>query len=307
MSDDVSDQVEVTNADRVLFPEDGITKGDVVDYYRRVADTMVPQLRGRPLSLQRFPEGIGHGGFFQQEVSDHFPDWVARAEVERRGGGTVVHPVCDDARTLAYLANLGVVTLHMWTSRVRHLERPDRIVFDLDPPDDGEVAPVRDAAKQVRDVLGELDLVPFLQTSGSKGFHVVAPLRPEAGFDEVGALASDVAELIASQDPERLTVERRKAKRAGRLFLDVGRNVWAQTAVAPYSVRPKDGAPVATPIEWSELARTDPRSHTLSSVPRRLARKPDPWGSMDRDAGSYEAARERLDALMDRTGTGKAR
>jgi bifunctional non-homologous end joining protein LigD len=304
---DVSEQVEVTNADRVLFPKDGITKGQLVDYYERVADTMVPHLKGRPLSLQRFPEGIGAKGFFQQEISDHFPDWVARAEVERRGGGTVEHPVCNDARTLTYLANLGAVTLHMWTSRVGHLERPDRVVFDLDPPDDdGEVAPVRDAARRVRDLLGELGLVPFVQTSGSKGFHVVTPLEPDTGFDEVGALAGDVAELVAAQDPERLTVERRKAKRAGRLFLDVGRNVWAQTAVAPYSVRPKDGAPVATPIEWSELPRTEPRSYTLASVPRRLARKPDPWQSMERDAGSYQTARERLDALLDRARAGNA-
>jgi bifunctional non-homologous end joining protein LigD len=304
----VSDQVQVTNADRVLFPKDGITKGDLVDYYRRVADTMLPHLRDRPLSMQRFPEGIGRSGFFQQEVSDHFPDWVARAEVPRRGGGEVVHPVCNDARSLAYLANLGVVTLHTWTSRVGHLERPDRIVFDLDPPEDGgEVAPVRDAARRVRDVLDELGLAAFVQTSGSRGFHVVTPLRPEAGFDEVSALAGDVAELIASQDPERLTVERRKAKRAGRLFLDVGRNVYAQTAVAPYSVRPKDGAPVATPIEWSELPRTEPRSYTLSSVPRRLARKPDPWASMEDKPGSYQTARERLDALMERAGTAKTR
>lgn len=302
----MSDQVEVTNADRVLFPKDGITKGDLVDYYRRVADAMLPHLRDRPLSMQRFPEGIGRSGFFQQEVSNHFPDWVARAEVPRRGGGTVEHPVCDDARTLAYLANLGVVTLHTWTSRARHLERPDRVVFDLDPPDDGgEVAAVRDAARRVRDLLDELGLAAFVQTSGSRGFHVVTPLRPEAGFDEISALAGDAAELVASQDPERLTVERRKAKRAGRLFLDVGRNVYAQTAVAPYSVRPKDGAPVATPIEWSELPRTEPRSHTLTSVPRRLARKPDPWASMDDEAGSYQAARERLDALMERAGAGK--
>jgi bifunctional non-homologous end joining protein LigD len=302
----MSDQVEVTNADRVLFPGDGITKGELVDYYRRVAEVMVPHLRGRPLSLQRFPEGIGGKGFFQQEASDHFPDWVRRAEVPRRGGGTVEHPVCDDARTLAYLANLGVVTLHVWTSRVEHLERPDRIVFDLDPPDEDAVGLVRDAARRVRDLLVELGLVPFVQTSGSKGFHVVTPLEPAAGFEEVGALAVDVAELVAAQDPERLTVERRKAKRAGRLFLDVGRNAWAQTAVAPYSVRARDGAPVATPIEWSELPRTAPRSYTLASVPRRLARKPDPWRSMGSEAGGYQSARERLDQLIDRARAGKA-
>jgi bifunctional non-homologous end joining protein LigD len=290
-------QVEVTNADKVLFPRDGITKGDLVGYYRQVADAMLPHVEDRPLSLQRFPEGIDRQGFFQQEASEHFPDWVRRASVPRKGGGTVEHPVCDDADTLAYLANLGVVTLHTWTSRVAHLEQPDRVVFDLDPPDDSAVQRVRDAARRVRDLLQELGLVPFVQTSGSKGFHVVTPLRPSAGFDEVSALAADAAALLADRDPERLTVERRKAKRAGRLFIDTGRNGWGQTAVAPYSVRPKRGAPVATPIDWRELGRTEPQSYTLSSVPRRLGRKQDPWRSMERQARPYGPARERLDRL----------
>jgi bifunctional non-homologous end joining protein LigD len=212
----------------------------------------------------------------------------------------VEHPVCDDADTLAYLANLGVVTFHVWTSRVSHLERPDRVVFDLDPPDDRSVERVRDAARRVRDVLAELGLVPFVQTSGSRGFHVVTPLWPSAGFDEVSALADDVAELLAARDPKRLTLERRKSKRADRLFIDTGRNRWGQTAVAPYSVRPRHGAPVATPIDWRELGQTEPRSYTLGSIPRRLGRKPDPWRGMDRQARPYGPARERLDQLRER-------
>ena len=290
-------QVEVTNPDKVLFPHDGITKGDLVGYYRQVADVMLPHLQDRPLSLQRFPNGIDEKGFFQQEASEHFPDWVRRAAVPRKGGGTVELPVCDNADTLAYLANLGVVTLHTWTSRVAHLEQPDRVVFDLDPPDDDSVQGVRDAARRVRDLLQEIGLVPFVQTSGSKGFHVVTPLQPSAGFDEVSALAADAAALLAERDPERLTVERRKAKRVGRLFIDTGRNAWAQTAVAPYSVRPKHGAPVATPIDWRELGQTEPQSYTLASVPRRLGRKQDPWRTMDRQARTYGPARERLDQL----------
>jgi bifunctional non-homologous end joining protein LigD len=293
----MSDEVKITNPDRVLFPRDGITKGELVNYYRRVAETMLPHVADRPLSLQRFPEGVERQGFFQQEASDHFPDWVRRAKVPRRGGGTVEHPVCDDARTLVYLANLAVVTLHTWTSRVAQLEQPDRMIFDLDPPEHATLREVRDAARRVRDLLEELGLVPFVQTSGSRGFHVVAPLRPSAGFEEVGALAGDAAELLASRDPERLTVERRKAKRGERLFLDTGRNAYAQTAVAPYSVRPKAGAPVATPIDWRELSRTEPQTYNLGNVPRRLGRKPDPWRSMDEQARPYGPARERLDKL----------
>jgi bifunctional non-homologous end joining protein LigD len=296
----MSDEVKITNPDKVLFPRDGITKGQLVDYYRTVADTMLPHVADRPLSLQRFPEGVERQGFFQQEASDHFPDWVRRAKVPRRGGGTVEHPVCDDARTLAYLANLAVVTLHAWTSRVADLEQPDRMVFDLDPPRRATLREVRDAARRVRDLLEELGLVPFVQTSGSRGFHVVAPLRPSAGFEEVSALAGDAAELLASRDPERFTVERRKAKRGERLFLDTGRNAYAQTAVAPYSVRPRAGAPVATPIDWRELSRTEPQSYNLGNVPRRLGRKADPWRSMDEQARPYGPARKRLGQL--RTG-----
>lgn len=293
----MTDRVEVTNPGKVLFPRDGITKEKLVGYYRQAAGAMLPHIQDRPLSLQRFPNGIDEQGFFQQEASEHFPDWVRRVAVPRKGGGTVEHPVCDDVETLAYLANLGVVTLHTWTSRVSHLEQPDRVVFDLDPPDDRSVQPVRDAARRVRDLLEELGLVPFVQTSGSKGFHVVAPLAPSAGFEEVSALAADAAALLTARDPERLTVERRKAKRADRLFIDTGRNGWAQTAVAPYSVRPKPGAPVATPIDWRELGRTEPTSYTLASVPRRLGRKQDPWRSMERQARPYGQARERLDQL----------
>ena len=190
--------------------------------------------------------------------------------------------------------------MHTWTSRVAELERPDRMVFDLDPPERCTTKEIRDVARRVRDLLEELDLVPFVQTSGSRGFHVVAPLRPGAGFEEVGALAADAAELLAGRDPERLTVERRKAKRGERLFLDTGRNAYAQTAVAPYSVRPKDGAPVATPIDWSELSRTEPQSYNLRNLPRRLARKDDPWRAIDAGARPYGPARERLDELRNR-------
>jgi bifunctional non-homologous end joining protein LigD len=305
----VSDQVEVdgqsvkvTHGDKVLFPDDGITKGDLVAYYRRVADAMLPHLEGRPLSLQRFPDGIDREGFFQQEASGYFPGWVRRARVPRRGGGTVDHVVCNDAATLVYLANQGTVTLHAWTSRERRIERPDRVVFDLDPADGEDVGVVRDLARRLHETLDELGLVAFVQTSGSKGYHVVTPLRPSVGFDQVGAFAEQVAGLVAARDPERLTVERRKAKRAGRVFIDTGRNGWAQTAVAPYSVRPKPGAPVATPIDWSELGRTEPRSHTLTSLPRRLARKRDPWAGMDRQARSYQRASKRLDRMRARSG-----
>jgi bifunctional non-homologous end joining protein LigD len=291
--------VQVSSTDRVLFPDAGVTKGDLVGYYHELAEVMVPHLRDRPVNLQRFPSGIEAPGFFQQDASDYFPDWVRRATVPRLGrGGTVDHVVCDDAATLVYLANQGTVTFHPWTSRVEHLDSPDLVIFDLDPDPGQGLDVVRTAARAVRRALEEAGLVPFVQTSGSRGFHVVGPLRPGAAVEDVKGFADDLARLVGARDPARLTVEQRKAKREGRLFLDTGRNGYAQTAVAPYSVRARPGAPVATPIDWDELGRVEPRAYRLGNVRRRLARKPDPWAGMADRAGDFEPARARLDGLL---------
>ncbi|HEX8132183.1 MAG TPA: non-homologous end-joining DNA ligase [Actinomycetes bacterium] len=291
--------VQVSSTAKVFFPDDGVTKGDLVGYYQDVAEVMVPHLRARPCNLQRFPNGIAAPGFFQQDASDHFPDWLRRVTVPRLGrGGTVDHVVCDDAATLVYLANQGTVTFHPWTSRVDHLDRPDLVIFDLDPDPSQGLRVVRAAARAMRRALEEVGLVPFVQTSGSRGFHVVAALRPDADVEQVKAFADDLATLVAARDPQRLTVEQRKAKRAGRLFLDTGRNGYAQTAVAPYSVRARPGAPVATPIDWDELGRVQPRTYRLGNLRRRLARKPDPWAGMADRAAAFEPARARLDELL---------
>ena len=290
--------VTVSSSAKVVFPDAGITKGDLVGYYQAVAASMVPHLRGRPLNLERFPDGIGGPGFLQQDASGSFPDWIRRVTVGRRQGGTVDHVVCDDAATIVYLANLATVTFHAWTSRVQHLGRPDLVVFDLDPSPGQGLDVVRAAARGVGKALQEVGLAAFVQTSGSRGFHVVAPLRPGPDTDAVQGFARAVAGLVAAGDPERLTVEVRKAKRAGRLYLDVGRNGYAQTAVAPYAVRARPGATVATPIDWSELRRVEPGSYTLRSIPRRLARKPDPWAGLHDQAGDLAAASARLDELL---------
>ncbi len=280
--------VELSNTGKVLFPEAGITKGDLVEYYRKVADTMLPHLRGRPVSMHRFPDGIDGKRFFQKDAPDYFPDWIRFEEVAKEGG-TVRHVVCDDAATLVYLANQACITPHVWLSRVEHLERPDRLIFDLDPPEarsepgSGEdLRPVRRAARTVRDRLRELGLEPFLTTTGSRGFHVVVPLEPEAGFDEVRGFARTLAEDLAEREPDRLTVETRKEKRGDRVFLDYLRNGYAQTAVPPYAVRARPGAPVATPVEWDELDGLDPRRYTVKNLFQRLGQKEDPWAEIDR-------------------------
>ena len=295
--------VQVSSVGKPFFPAAGLAKGDLLAYYRDVAEVMLPHLAGRPLNLQRFPNGVDGKGFWQQGAADHFPDWVRTVTVERRGrGGTVDHVVCDDAATIVYLANLATVTFHAWTSTVEHLARPDLVVIDLDPDPDQGLDVVRAAARAVRAAGEEAGLAPFLQTSGSRGYHVVMPLEPGPDVEVVRDLAAELALLVAARDPGRLSVEWRKAKRDGRLLLDTARNSYAQTVVAPYSVRPKPEAPVATPIEWSELGRVEPRTYTVANLRRRLARKQDPWAGMATHAAAFDPVRARLDELLAEAG-----
>lgn len=289
--------VEVTHPGRVLFPSDGITKRDLVAYYDQVADAMLPHLRGRPLNVRRYPRGIGETGFLQQDFADSLPDWMGRIEVAKENG-TVVHPVAERPEALRWLASQNAIALHVWQSRRGHLDKPDRVVFDLDPSDN-DFAAVRAAARAAAGVLGDLGLACYVQTTGSRGLHVVVPLRADADFDTVRHFARDVAEVVAADDPAHRTVEARKKKRDGRVYLDIMRNAYAQTAVAPYSVRARDGAPVATPLEWDELDARGLRADrfTIGGVPKRLAGQRDPWADMSRHARSLHGPLQRLAKL----------
>jgi bifunctional non-homologous end joining protein LigD len=291
--------VEVSHADRVMFPREGITKGEIVDYYRRVAPVMVPHLRNRPLMLERYREGIDQGGFYQKEAAEHFPPFIRRVEVPK-AGGVVHHAVVDSEDGLVYLANQGTVTFHCWLSQADHLRQPDRVIFDLDPPDaPGAFATVRATALKLRKLFDRLGLRAFVQTTGSRGLHVVAPLVPGPDNDEVLAFAHAMAQRLAESDPGRLTTEFRKAKRGDRVYLDVARNGYAQTVVAPYSVRGRPGAPLATPLDWDEVrtTRLAPDRWAINNVFRRLGAKADPWRSMDRHARPLEEAWARLEAV----------
>lgn len=289
-------EIVLTSTDRIYFPESGITKGALLDYYRRIADTMLLYVHDRPLTLHRFPEGIGEDGFFQQNASDYFPDWIARVKVDKEGGH-VEHVMVNNAASLVYLANQGVITFHAWLSRADRLHTPDRLIFDLDPSG-ADLADVRRAVRSVGDLMRELGLVPFVMTTGSSGFHVTAPLKREQPFEAVRDFAHDMADLLARHDPDHLTTEQRKAKRQGRVFLDTLRNSYAHTAVAPYSVRAKEGAPIAAPLDWDELSGAQPQQVTIANVFRRLAQKTDPWRDMPDHAVSLEGPRRALDALI---------
>ena len=279
--------VNLTSLDRVLFPADGITKGDVIDYYRRMAETMLPHMRDRPLTLHRFPQGIDQKGFYMKEAPDYFPDWIERVmvPVEEEGGKRQPQIVCNDPETLLYIANQGTITPHIWLSRTGHLEQPDKVIWDLDPGELGFEA-VRRAARHLRPLLEEAGLVPFLMTTGSKGLHIVAPIQVGPRFDDTRAFARAIGQRLVDEYPDLYTLELSIAARAGRLFLDYLRNSFAQNSVTPYALRARPGAPVATPLTWDELDRPDlhSQSYTLANIFRRLAQKGDPMAGMDEQA-----------------------
>jgi bifunctional non-homologous end joining protein LigD len=289
--------VEITHPDKLLFPDDGISKADLASYYERVSQWMLPHVKGRPLSLQRFPDGIERQGFFQKDIPDYFPDWLRRVEVPKRGG-TVTHAYVTGADTLVYLVGQNAITPHVWLSRADRVWNPDRLVFDLDPPG-GDFPAVRRAARWTGELLNELGLTPFAQVTGSKGIHVWTPLRRGPGFDEVRDFARDAAAVLAERHGDELTIEFRKAKREGRILVDVARNAYAQTAVPPYAVRPRPGAPVATPIAWEELSdsKLRPDRWTVKNVLRRLAANGDPWEDIQSHARGLGAARRKLEAM----------
>ena len=278
-----SHTIELTHNDKLLFPADalnpeGISKGELIDYYRRIAEIMLPYLKERPLAMERYPEGVGGEHFIQKDVPDYFPQWIERTEIPKKTGGEITQLLCNHTATLVYLANQDCITPHTWLSRKDSLDYPDKLVFDLDPP--GEFAPVRRGAKLIRDLLTELRLTAYLMSTGSRGVHIVVPLDRSSGFDEVRAFAHHLAGIIAGQHPDLFTVEPHKYKRRGKIFIDVMRNGYGQTSVAPYAVRGRPGAPVAIPWEWSELAdeKLSPRSHNIHNIRQRLKHKGDLWG-----------------------------
>ncbi len=284
--------VTVTHGERVIFPETGIIKAEIVEHYLRVAPLMLPHVRGRPVMMQRFPGSDGNANVYQKAIPSHFPEWIDRVTVAKVGG-TVTHVVCQDAATLVYICNQGSITPHVWLSRVEHLEQPDRLIIDLDPGAGG-VADARFAAHASRELLLEAGLVPYLMATGSRGYHIVVPLRPREVFEEVRAVAFGLAEVLARRAPDRLTTEFHKKDRAGRLFLDCNRNAYAQTAVPVYAVRPRASAPVAVPLAWEELDATEPDEWTVRSIGRRLTQMRDPWTGFGRHARSLDAARRWL-------------
>lgn len=291
--------VEISNPDKVLYPGDGITKADLVEHYRRVATLMLPHVKDRPAAMERFPDGITGERIFQKDVPRYFPSWIRRVTV-RKAGGSLNQVVCEDAATLVYLANQACITPHVWLSRADRPDHPDQMIFDLDPAGD-RFEDARVAALSLRSLLDELELPSFAKTTGGKGMHVTVPLDRRADFDTVRQFVRDVAAVLVARDPKRLTIEQRKDKRRGRLYVDVMRNAYAQTAVPPYAVRARPGAPVATPLAWREVAdrSLQPSRFTLETIGRRVERVKDPWHGLRQKGRSLSRARRRLAALLE--------
>lgn len=291
--------IEITHKDKILFPNSGITKNDILTYYNEIADYMLPYLENHPLTVQRFPNGISEEGFFQKNAPVYFPDWIKTEEI-RKVGGWINQVICNSKETLVYLVNQYVITFHTSLSTIANIEYPDKLIFDLDPPKE-DFALAVEGAKALQKVLeNELGLTPFLMTTGSKGLHVIVPLKQKEDFNEVHTFAKAISNYIATQNPTKFTTAIRKNKREGRLYIDYLRNSYGQTSVAPYSVRAIEKAPVATPIYWNELEdeKLTAQVWNIQNIFKRVEQIENPWKNFEASRMSIKKANKELKVLM---------
>jgi bifunctional non-homologous end joining protein LigD len=292
-------EIEISHPDKVLFPGSGITKGELVNYYEMIGPVMLPYVQDRPLTIQRFPNGINAESFFQKGASEHYPKYIKTLLVNDEVNGKKRYPLINNVVSLVYLANLASIPLHVWQSRKGSIRKPDQVIWDLDPPT-GDFEQVRKAAKLMRNCLQELGLEPWLKTTGSKGLHLMVPLKTEYNYDAVKKFAKTVGEFVASEIPDLFTIEFRKDKREGKILVDYMRNNYGHTAVAPYSVRPKEGAPVAAPLEWHELEdkKLNAQTFNIKNMQARLQAKGDLWNGIYEQPQSLKPAMKKLAGMM---------
>ena len=294
----MSREVKLSSAERVLFPETGITKGDLFAYYDRIAPVLVPHLRNRPFTMKRWREGIPGGSFFQKQAPKGMPAWIPTRQfrTQPRGGESrlVDFPLVNSREALLWMVQMHCIDMNAWYSRVDKPERPDFALFDLDPPD-GEFRLAVRAAQLVRTTLEELELRSYVKTSGADGIHVLVPIARRYDFEQTHAFAEAVSKRLAAENPGLITTEWLKRKRVG-VLLDYHQNGAGKTIASAYSVRPKEGAPVSTPLRWEELtADLDPRRFTMDEVLRRVEREGDLFEPVLRGGQSLGAALRRLE------------
>jgi bifunctional non-homologous end joining protein LigD len=294
----VSREVKLTSGDRVLYPESGITKGDLFDYYGRIAPVLVPHLRDRPFTMKRYPHGIHGEVFFQKQAPKGIPEWIPTRQFRtqpRAGEARMVDfPLLNSPEAVLYMVQMNCVDMNAWYSRVDKPARPDFVLFDLDPPD-GEFRLGVRAAQLVREALEELELRSYVKTSGSEGIHVLVPITRRYSFPQTHEFAELVSKRLAAENPGVITTEWLKRKRVG-VLIDYHQNGAGKTIASPYSVRPKEGAPVSTPLRWEELTpRLDPGKFTMEAVLRRVEKEGDLFEPVLRGGQSLGPALKRLE------------
>jgi bifunctional non-homologous end joining protein LigD len=292
--------VNLSSAERVLFPEDGVTKGDVFEYYGAVAATLVPHLRDRPFTMKRYPHGITGEVFFQKQAPKHLPEWIPTRQFEThpRGGGSrlVDFPLVNSTEAVLFMVQNNCIDMNAWYSRVDKPHRPDFVLFDLDPPDEGFALAI-EVAHLIRELLDELELPGYLKTSGADGIHVVAPITRRSTFEQTYHFAEGASRLREQRHPGKLTTQWLKKKREG-VLVDHRQNGWGKTIASVYSVRPKPGAPVSTPLHWDELTPdVRPRNFTMEIALRRIDEQGDLFAPVLEDPRPLAPAQRALDAL----------
>jgi len=287
-------EIRLTNLDKVLWPDEGYVKADLVDYYAGVAPFMVPHLRDRPRVCTRYPDGIDGQWFYQKDRPDYAPEWVRAHPYETADGRTVMFCLCDGAAELIWFANQAAVEIHPWFSRTGDVDSPDVAVFDLDPAEPAGFDDARDVAFLLKEALDRLGLHSYPKTSGATGLHVYVPVRPERDYEVVREFVRAVGEMLRRAWPDRVTQERVVKKRSGKVYIDHLQMVRGKTVCAPYSARPLPGAPVSMPIEWGELDVVDPRDFTIKTVPARLESTGDLLEPVLRERASLDEPIDRL-------------
>ncbi len=292
--------IELSNENKVLFPKEEITKGELIEYYRKIGPIMVPYTKDRPISMVRYPDGIEGEGWYQKDAGSYFPPWIKTKAIKKKDDGATNYVLINNVATLVYLANQAMIAPHVWLSRVDKLDYPDRMIFDLDPSGK-EFNMVQKGALLIKNFLDELNLPSFVMTTGSRGLHVVIPLRRVHTFDWIRSFAYDLASIMVQCYPDLFTLEMRKVKRKELVFIDILRNAFGQTGIAPYGVRPKPGAPVATPIEWKEVKSSQlrPNKYTIKNLFKRIDKVGDLWKGIDKKAVSLKNVRNVLDRIKE--------
>ena len=295
--------VEISNPEKILFPKAKISKLELIEYYERIAPIMLPYIKNRPISMMRYPDGVSSKTklFYQKEAADYFPDYVAIQPVKRSNGSTMNYAMANNAASIVYLANL-VCVPHVWLSRAPKLNYPDRMIFDLDPGVGANFALVKWAAQCIKKLMDKIGLPAFVMTTGSKGVHVVIPIKRNYLFDDVREIAQDIARVLVNENPKRLTLEINKTKRRGKIFIDTLRNAWSATGVPPYAVRAKLGAPIATPIKWTELsALKTSQKYTIKNIFARLNKVGDIWKNIEKKSAALTKAHKKIEQMLEGT------